>query len=607
MFRTLASARRNPTVNRFGRSTRPLRLEMLERRDQPAGLSVLPALHDAVVLPAIDFRAINALTPALVRNAYGFDAANVANTPGDGRGQTIAIVTAFNHPYIQNDLRRFNAAFGLPEAPSFTVVGGAGADSNAAWAMEAALDVQWAHAIAPGANLLLVQAASDSVTDMLNAVDFARRQPGVSVVSMSWGANEFFGQQRFDGVFQTPFGHEPVSFVAASGDFGAAGGVQWPASTPSVLAVGGTRLTVDANGEYVAESAWTGSGGGYSRTYTEIGRRGGTFGIGARAVPDVSYAADPTNGYLVYNSVPDAQGRTGWFRVGGTSAGSPQWAGLIAIANEARAANGIAPIGNARSAVFQVTSDAFNDVTSGSNGFAAGRGYDLATGIGSPKADNVIAQLSTVGGEKIVAAVGPVQSATLNQARKATPTPPTREIAQALALAATARDNAARATLYTAAAPIRTDMTVETNARGLEVEGAAVLVTPAASFGQSWDQAIRHGNGSTEMEAPIVPPVPGGGEAVPPPAAAQQAGHEANRGVTRSVRRGSSKVTTMNGNSPVASESAITIDDTGESQLLVAAAFVFCFLGGCRVDVKSRRIEQKVRAAQSNVALNFGE
>src|SRR5262249_13571394 len=158
------------------------------------------------------------------------------------------------------------------------------------------------------------------------------------VVSMSWGASEFLGQTYYDSIFRTPFGHDPVAFVAASGDGGASAGAQWPASSPTVLAVGGTRLTVDAQGNYLGEMAWSGSGAGYSQAYTDVAIRGNTVVSGPRAVPDVAYAADPGSGFLVYNSVPDAKGRTGWFRVGGTSAGAPQWAGLIAIADQARAA-----------------------------------------------------------------------------------------------------------------------------------------------------------------------------------------------------------------------------------------------------------------------------
>jgi hypothetical protein len=594
MFGYRSLVRRNRRVHKFGRSTRPLRLEMLERRDQPATLSVLPALHQTAIEPSIDVRALAGLTPAMIRHAYGFDAANVANTPGDGSGQTIAIVTAFADPYIKSDLRRFDAAFGLPEPPSFRVATATYATTDANWSMETALDVQWAHAIAPGANLLLVQAGSDSLYDMLNAVDYARRQPGVSVVSMSWGAPEFIGQTRYDGVFHTPFGHAPVAFVAASGDFGAAGGVDWPASSPNVLAVGGTKLTLDASGNYVSESAWSGSGGGYSQFYSDISVHGDTITIGPRSVPDVSYAADPGSGFLVYNSVPDAKGRAGWFTVGGTSAGAPQWAGLVAIADEARAANNVAPIGNVRAAVSQMSSSAFNDVSTGSNGFAAAKGFDLATGVGSPKAASVIAQLTTEQTEKPPVFVGPIQVTTLTPAKRVAVTPPTKDVTQAILQAALAQDNAVRAALYVNSGVVQTPATVDT--RGQDVNPPPVLVAPATSFGSTWDQSIRSGSGSAESQSATVPVLPGGADPGGPPAGAVNL--SPSNTTTSSTRTASRK--RADGSTARQSATVATNNEPGEemaigaeSQAMIGVAAVFCFLGGCFVGTEPRSNEKK--------------
>lgn len=589
MFGLLASARRNRQVYNYGRSTRPLRLEILERRDQPASLSVLPALHETAIEPTLDIRALIGLTPAIIRNAYGFGMSNIANAPGDGFGQTIAIVTAFNHPYIQSDLRAFDDAFGLPHAPSFSVVS-ATSRTNAAWATEAALDVQWAHAIAPRANLLLVQAGSDSVDDMMNAVDFARRQAGVSVVSMSWGTSEFVGQRRFDSIFSTPVGHSPVSFIAASGDDGAAAGVSWPASVPSVLAVGGTKLTVDATGNYAGETAWSGSGGGYSRTYTDIA-------TGARAVPDVAYAADPGSGFLVYNSMPDAKGRTGWFRVGGTSAGAPQWAGLVALANEVRAADGVTPIGNIRMAVKSVTSDAFNDVVTGSNGIAAAKGFDLATGVGSPKAASVISQLAMQPTEQATVVMGPMQftTPTLTRRTAATP-PPARDATQALILAGVAQQNAARAFFILNATPSQVPTTVGEQDVNREVAVPPVLVAPStASTYTSWDQSIRHSNGTTETDAAPVPALPG--EPVPggPPAGAVSVTPATSVTGVRTVSRKQTGTPVARQSAAVATTAAPEHEAAvaNEDPTLVAAAIAFCFLGGCFVGVEPKRAENK--------------
>ena len=143
---------------------------------------------------------------------------------GTGAGQTIAIVDAYNDPNIVADLKVFDAEFGLAAPPSFKVVNQSGSSSlpstDAGWSMEIALDVEWAHAIAPGANILLVEANSSSLTDLLSAVKYAAQQPGVSTVSMSWSAGEFFGESSYDSYFTTPAGHVGVTFLAATGDDG---------------------------------------------------------------------------------------------------------------------------------------------------------------------------------------------------------------------------------------------------------------------------------------------------------------------------------------------------------------------------------------------------
>ena len=205
------------------------------------------------------------LTPAQVRHAYGFDRISFNGITGDGRGQTIALVTAYNDPNIASDLAVFDRQFGLAAPPSFTKAAMPGATAtNALWSMETALDVEWAHAIAPGANLLLVEAASDNLGDLLSAADYARQQTGVSVVSMSWGSAEISVETYLDATLTTPANHPGVAFVAAAGDGGAAGAL-WPALSPNVLAVGGTQLKVDASGNYVSETTWSSTAGGTSR------------------------------------------------------------------------------------------------------------------------------------------------------------------------------------------------------------------------------------------------------------------------------------------------------------------------------------------------------
>src|SRR5258708_5335692 len=150
----------------------------------------------------------NGYTPAQVKAAYGFNNISFNGTPADGRNTTIAIVDAYNDPNIAGDLHQFDAAFGLPDT-TMTVENQNGSTSNlpaanAGWITEIALDVEWAHAIAPGASILLVEANSSSFGDLLTAVDTARNHSGVVAVSMSWGGGEFFGETSFYSHFTTP-------------------------------------------------------------------------------------------------------------------------------------------------------------------------------------------------------------------------------------------------------------------------------------------------------------------------------------------------------------------------------------------------------------------
>src|SRR5262249_17969012 len=179
------------------------------------------------------------------------------------------------------------------------------------WASEIALDVEWSHAIAPGAKILLVEAASDSFTDLLNAVDYASKQPGVSVVSMSWGSTEFSGETALDKHFTTP----GITYVASSGDYGAGSGPEWPAVSPNVVSVGGTSLSLTSSGAYSSETGWTslnpnryGSTGGYSSYETEPAYQMGVQMSSKRTSPDVAYDANPNTGVYMYDSY-----NGGWF------------------------------------------------------------------------------------------------------------------------------------------------------------------------------------------------------------------------------------------------------------------------------------------------------
>jgi hypothetical protein len=345
-------------------------------------------------------------TPQQLRHAYGFDQIRFNSTIlGDGTGQTIAIVDAFDNPNSAADLHVFDQIFGLPDPPSFQVVNQNGGSTrpaaNVGWGLEIALDVEWAHAIAPGANILLVEANSAFADDLLAAVDTARHASGVVAVSMSFGGSHNAG----DAYFHTPSGHGGVTFIASSGDSGA--GVSWPAVASDVLAVGGTSLTLDGSSNWSSEASWSGSGGGISPPPGETSVPQPSYQQGfvtqsttTRAIPDVAYDADPATGVAVYDTQYAAAfpGVKPWLKVGGTSAGAPQMAALIAIADQGRALEGLAPpdgFAQTLPKLYQLSATDFRDITSGSNGYNAGPGYDLVSGVGTPQANLLVADLLT--------------------------------------------------------------------------------------------------------------------------------------------------------------------------------------------------------------------
>jgi subtilase family serine protease len=321
-------------------------------------------------------------TPAQIKKAYGFPA------QFQGAGQVIAIVDAFDDPTVEADLAIFSNQFGLPACTTangcFTKLFASGTAPavDPGWAQEISLDVQWAHAIAPQAKILLIESA-DNGDSIFDAVTFAIKQKP-SVISLSWGGAEFSGEKAWDPIFQS----SPVPIVAAAGDAGDE--IIYPAASPYVVSAGGTELTLDANGNFLSEQAWFG-GGGLSAYETEPNYQI-IFPLPqnpnrARGVPDVAYNASSFPGYSVYYSP------NGWLNVGGTSASTPQWAALIAIMKLAKNGN----FGAFNQSIYSVarTPSLFRDITTGFNGScsyycAARSGYDYITGNGSPQAANLI-------------------------------------------------------------------------------------------------------------------------------------------------------------------------------------------------------------------------
>jgi hypothetical protein len=371
-----------------------LKIEILESRTLLSAASHLMAEPLSTLLPA-ELSAAPGYSPAKIRHAYGFDQVLLGSFAGDGSGQTIAIIGAYNQPNIVADLTAFDSFWHIAAPPNFNVVNQTGGTALPAqdfgWGLEESLDVEWAHALAPGANIILIEANSATYTDLFgNAVNWARQQPSVSVISMSFGGSEFSGETAFDSTFTTPLGHQPISFVAASGDYGAP--PSYPAVSPNVLSAGGTHLNIDAQGNYLSESGWSGSGGGVSAFEQQPTYQQGFQSTGFRTNPDVAFDADPSTGV----GVVDSYGYGGWVQVGGTSLAAPAWASVLSIVNQGRSTAGLGNVTQTPAAIYALPASDFNDITTGNNGFQAHVGYDLVTGRGSPKAAKVIQDLAGV-------------------------------------------------------------------------------------------------------------------------------------------------------------------------------------------------------------------
>ncbi|HEX4052640.1 MAG TPA: S53 family peptidase [Tepidisphaeraceae bacterium] len=339
-------------------------------------------------------------TPAQIRTAYGFDQITFDNgtVQGNGAGQTIAVIEVDNDTTLNTDLDNFDAAYGLSNSGagwSLSVIGqggGAPPTSNTVGveSYETALDVEWAHAIAPAANILVVEANSSDNDDLNAAASYAATVKGVSAVSMSYTSVD--SGLEGDLFYTTPANHSGVTFVAAAGD---SAEVYHPASAATVLGVGGTSLTLGSGNTYLSETTWSGTGGGTSAYQAEPAYQYNVQDTGLRMTPDVAYDADPNTGFDIYVNGVDSP-----FVVGGTSAGAPQWAALIAIADQGRVLNGLGSLDGATQTLpmlydlygTPLYASAFHDITTGGNGvFFAGPGYDEVTGLGSPQA-NVLVQ-----------------------------------------------------------------------------------------------------------------------------------------------------------------------------------------------------------------------
>jgi subtilase family serine protease len=394
--------------------------------------------------------------PQQIQQAYGY--APLLKRGIDGRGRTIVIVDAFQDPFIASDLATQDATFGLPAAnltvhvmPGTPPFDPTNAD-QVGWGGETTLDVEYAHAMAPGAHILLVSAKSDFDTDLFAAEKWAVDSNAGDVMSQSFGENEACVDPSVFTQWQNLFrqaSNQGWSVFASTGDSGAAQfncagtgpalAPGFPAVDPLVTAVGGTTLNATndptgtatlPSGTYVGETAWTEplfgcnppdtddincSGGGFSTIfprpfYQQSSSQAKGSQRFARAVPDVSYNAGVNGGVLSRCSPCNIEAgldpsQNVFFIFGGTSAGSPQWAALAADADQL----GHHRMGNINAALYFIAGTglynlAFHDVKTGNNtvadlggaGYQAARGWDPVTGLGSPNASVLLPALAGV-------------------------------------------------------------------------------------------------------------------------------------------------------------------------------------------------------------------
>lgn len=379
-------------------------------------------------------------TPTFIRQAYDIPSAPDAPT---GFGQTILVVTAFGSPTLDADVDQFNAENGLPKVrggikvinqktPVSSLVG-----DPMLWRIETTLDVEWAHAIAPGAKIVVAVADTDDSPNVAEIVSEVLPKYPDAIVVQSFGLDEAGDASDPDAarIMNLAYLNQVLrggTVLAASGDFGAsnltpfvgppAPMASFPASSPLVLAVGGTMGDPHPdglwqNGHYGGEQVWnellstpTGllvgaSGGAPSVVYSAPPWQTGLTGVPTRAEPDVAYNAAVDGGVIIVLG-----GKHGV--LGGTSAGAPQWAGIIALANELRGHGARTQLGLATPQLYAIARDAgaygrdFHDITKGNNalfgnparlpGFFARPGYDLPTGLGTPVVSQLLRDLASI-------------------------------------------------------------------------------------------------------------------------------------------------------------------------------------------------------------------
>ena len=381
--------------------------------------------------------------PDQIRAAYDVQPLLAAGITGAGK--TIVIVDAYQSPTIESDLAQFDAVWNIPAPPHFRIIAPdgltpfVGTDPNQlGWSSEISLDVEWAHAIAPGANIDLVLAKSNQDADILSVTEYAVRHRLGDVITQSFGEGETCMDPQLLSRQHRVFGQavqKGITLFASAGDLGSAQptcdgksvfkSASTPASDPNVTAVGGTNLSADAaSGAYHSESVWNdefgAGGGGFSTIFERPDYQSGAqHDSSHRGVPDVTYNGDVRGGVLAAWSagcgiiVDCGPAGVAFFIFGGTSAGSPQWAGIIALADQKYGHR----LGAINDSLYDIAVSeegygrAFHDVTAGNTsctilvcgisveGFSARAGWDAASGLGSPQVAALVDLLLRKDGE----------------------------------------------------------------------------------------------------------------------------------------------------------------------------------------------------------------
>jgi subtilase family serine protease len=373
----------------------------------PEDNGVRARTHYRILVPAAGYEKLNAYIDANAKpfgsppyTGYGYETPaslacvyhlvtpvtgcnpNTVTTIPTGGSKAIALVDAYHYPYAQADLATFSTQFGLP-APNLTVVYASGAKPATnpwGWEVEEALDIQWAHAMAPNARLYLVEAKSNSLADLAVAIDKASSlvaAAGGGEVSMSWGSGEFSTEASYD----SHFGQNNVVYFASSGD---SPGTEWPCVSSKVVCVGGTTLRRNPSTfAFLSEVAWEDTGGGVSAYISKPSYQSKITSITNRGVPDVAAAADPNTGAWVRYTPSDGSWGPAWYIVGGTSWASPSFAGIVNSAGKFYASSTT----ELTTIYGGIGSTSFTDITGGWCGLEAGSsaiaGWDPCTGVGS--------------------------------------------------------------------------------------------------------------------------------------------------------------------------------------------------------------------------------